>query len=164
MKQRLLAALLALALLCAVFPAQAAAAAPQVKNIILMIPDGGGFGNYDLAEAAKLAGTGVKGQRTPITTDAIAGETHNGLYLSGYLIGTARTRSSNKAVTDSAAGGTAISSGYRTVNSRVGMDPDGVPRPSPRRCCGTTLTFCSAVARTATRPEASRRSRRAIPS
>lgn len=130
MKQRLLAALLALALLCAVFPAQAAAAAPQVKNIILMIPDGGGFGNYDLAEAAKLAGTGVKGQRTPITTDAIAGETHNGLYLSGYLIGTARTRSSNKAVTDSAAGGTAISSGYRTVNSRVGMDPDGVPRPS----------------------------------
>ena len=130
MKLRVLAAALVLALLCAMFPVQAAAATPQVKNIILMIPDGGGFGNFDLAEAAKLAGTGVKGQRTPITTDAIAGETHNGLYLSDYLIATSRTRSSDSEVTDSAAGGTAISSGYRTVNGRVGMDPTGVPRPS----------------------------------
>lgn len=130
MKLQVLAAALVLALLCAIFPVQAAAATPPVKNIILMIPDGGGFGNFDLAEAAKLAGTGVKGQRTPITTNAIAGETHNGLYLSDYLIATSRTRSSDSEVTDSAAGGTAISSGYRTVNGRVGMDPNGVPRPS----------------------------------
>lgn len=131
MKQRFLAALLLFALLCAVLPMQVGAApTATVKNIIVMVPDGGGFGNFDLADAVKRAGTGVKGQRTAITTDAIDGETHEGLYLSDYFVGTSRTRSANSAVTDSAAGGTAISSGYRTNNGCVGLDPNGVPRPS----------------------------------
>lgn len=131
MKRRILAFALVLALLCAFLPLRVAAAGtPRVKNIILMVPDGGGFGNFDLADAVKRGGGGIAGQRTPITTNAIAGETHDGLYLADYLIGTSRTRSSDSSVTDSAAGGTAITSGYRTLNGRVGLDPSGVPLPS----------------------------------
>lgn len=130
MRRRLLSILLAAALLCAILPMHVSAATASVKNIILMIPDGGGFGNFDLAEALKRSGSGVAGQRTAITTGAIKGEIHRGLYLSDYLVGTSRTRSSNNAVTDSAAGGTAISSGYRTGNGCVGLNPSGVPLPS----------------------------------
>jgi Alkaline phosphatase len=45
--------------------------------------------------------------------------------LKNYLVGTETTFSANAAVTDSAAGGTALSSGYKTKNGYVGIDPDG---------------------------------------
>ncbi len=93
-----------------------------IKNIIIMIPDGGGFGNLDLAEAVKKAG-GIEGARTPLTTDTIEGETHEGLYLSDYLVALTMTRSADDEITDSAAGGTAIATGYRTNNSTISLLP-----------------------------------------
>ena len=62
----------------------------EIRNIIVMIPDGGGFGNFDMAQAVKQSGLGVAGMSTPITTDAIEGKRVEGLYLSGYLVGTSQ--------------------------------------------------------------------------
>lgn len=48
--------------------------------------------------------------------------------FAGYLLpnqGLSRTRSANNDVTDSAAGGTALATGYKTNNGYVGMAPDG---------------------------------------
>ena len=66
-----------------------------VKNIIVMIPDGAGFGSFDLAEAVKKSGKGLAGLTTPITTDTISGKTVEGLYLSDYLVGKSKTYSAN---------------------------------------------------------------------
>ena len=128
--------LLALALVFSLFaPLCAAEPAAQIKNIIVMIPDGGGFGNYDLAEALKLSGGSVPGQRTAVTTDAIEGEIHESLYLSSYLVGTSRTRSADSEVTDSAAGGTAIATGHRTDNHTVALTSGGAPIASLLEAC-----------------------------
>ena len=128
--------LLALALVFSLFaPLCAAEPAAQIKNIIVMIPDGGGFGNCDLAEALKLSGGSVPGQRTAVTTDAIEGEIHESLYLSSYLVGTSRTRSADSEVTDSAAGGTAIATGHRTDNHTVALTSGGAPIASLLEAC-----------------------------
>ena len=101
----------------------------QVKNIIVMIPDGAGFGSFDLAEAVKKSGKGLKGLTTPITTDTISGKEVTGLYLSDYLVGTSKTYSANASVTDSAAGGTAIATGYKTNNGAIAITPDSKGAP-----------------------------------
>lgn len=76
------------------------------KNIIFLIGDGMG------------------------TAQVFAGITANkgALYLD-YLkfIGFSKTQSSNNYVTDSAAGGTALSAGVKTKNGMIGMTPDSVP-------------------------------------
>jgi len=103
----------------------------EIRNIIVMIPDGGGFGSFDMAEAVKRAGLGIPGMSTPITTDAIAGKTVEGLYLSDYLVGTSVTHSADNPVTDSAAGGTAIATGKKARNDVVALSPDnGTPMVS----------------------------------
>ncbi len=100
-----------------------------VKNIIVMIPDGAGFGNFDMAEAVKKSGKGLEGLTTPITTDTISGKKVTGLYLADYLVGTSKTYSANSAVTDSAAGGTAISTGHKTNNDAIAITPDSKGSP-----------------------------------
>jgi len=95
---------------------------PKIKNVIFMIPDGGGFALYDFAKAVKEAGgfnEGLYPNSTKIT------DTY--MYLKDYLIGTETTHSANNAVTDSAAAGTALSSGYKTNNGYIGIDPSGRP-------------------------------------
>ena len=103
----------------------------EIKNIIFMIPDGAGFGTYDLANALKQKyGTGVFGQATPITTDAIEGMTVTGLYLDEFLIATADTKlASNRLhdATDSAAAGTALLTGEKTNYLMVGVEPHLTP-------------------------------------
>jgi alkaline phosphatase len=77
------------------------------KNIILMIGDGMG------------------------TSAVFAGLTANGghLFLENFNhIGFAKTHSADKYVTDSAAAGTALSSGYKTYNGAIGVDTDTVPQ------------------------------------
>lgn len=76
------------------------------KNIILMIGDGMGL--------AQL----------------YSGMTANGghLFLENFKnIGFSKTNSSDKYVTDSAAGATALSSGVKTYNGAIGVDPDKKP-------------------------------------
>jgi alkaline phosphatase len=81
------------------------------KNIILMIGDGMGLAHVYSAMTA------------------------NGghLYLENFKnIGFSKTYSSNNYITDSAAGGTALSSGVKTYNGAIGVDPDKNPVPSIR--------------------------------
>ena len=96
--------------------------APVIKNIIYMIPDGGGFALHDFANAVKEAGGFAEG-KYPNSTKVTASP----LFLKDYMVGTETTYSASAKVTDSAAGGTALSSGYKTNNKYVGVDPEGRP-------------------------------------
>jgi alkaline phosphatase len=81
------------------------------KNIILMIGDGMGLAQVYSAMTA------------------------NGghLYLENFkCIGFSKTYSSDNYITDSAAGGTALSSGIKTYNGAIGVDADKNPVPSIR--------------------------------
>jgi alkaline phosphatase len=75
------------------------------KNVIMMIGDGMG------------------------TTAVFAGLTANGghLFLDNFKqIGFSKTQSSSNYITDSAAGGTALSAGIKTYNGAIGVNPDTV--------------------------------------
>ncbi|WP_321287329.1 alkaline phosphatase [uncultured Sunxiuqinia sp.] len=79
------------------------------KNIILMIGDGMG------------------------TAQVFAGLTANGghLFLENFKhVGFSKTQSASNYITDSAAGGTALSSGYKTYNGAIGVDGDTVSHPT----------------------------------
>ena len=75
------------------------------KNVIMMIGDGMGV------------------------TEVFAGLTANGghLFLDNFkYVGFSKTQSSDNYITDSAAGGTALSSGIKTYNGAIGVNPDTV--------------------------------------
>jgi alkaline phosphatase len=93
---------LALALLlalCAFSPGLAAA--PPVKNVIMLIPDGCGSEQYTLARWVKGA---------PLAFDSI-------------LVGGVRTFIADSVVADSAPAATAYASGLRTADKRLGVGP-----------------------------------------
>ena len=94
----------------------------KIKNVIFMIPDGGGFALYDFAKAVKEAG----GFNEGLYENSTKFDEYY-MHLKDYLIGTETTHSANNAVTDSAAAGTALSSGYKTNNGYIGIDPSGRP-------------------------------------
>ena len=74
----------------------------EIKNVILLIGDGMGFNH--------LMKTKVE-RDTEIIMDTFE------------IKGESRTRSFDKAVTDSAAGGTALATGIRTANGAIGVNP-----------------------------------------
>ena len=97
--------------------------ASQIKNIIFMIPDGGGMANFVMADLVRKAGgfhEGVFPNATPVKKGS--------MYISNLFVGSETTYCNDYAVTDSAAAGTALSSGYKTNKLYVGVTPDGVPR------------------------------------
>ena len=103
-----LSVLLALILAIGAIPAVFAAAPAKVKNVILMIGDGMGENHLALARE----------QGVDLFMDANCD-----------LRGQSKTRSFSNRVTDSAAGGTALSCGVRVSNSAVAVypiDPNGV--------------------------------------
>lgn len=97
----------------------------QIKNIIYMIPDGGGYPSYDMTKAVKEAGglsfTEKDGNFTGTKITA------KKMYLEEYHIGSAKTKSNNNDVTDSAAAGTALATGKKTNNGYVGVDANYRP-------------------------------------
>lgn len=95
----------------------------EIKNIIYMIPDGGGMSPFYLSDALKQAG-GWDRSVYPNSTVTEKGD----MYLKQYLVGAITTHSANAEVTDSAAAGTALSSGYKTNNGYIGMTPDKIPQ------------------------------------
>ena len=102
---------------------------PEIKNIIFMIPDGGGFGNLDYASLLKQRNSsGINGAHTQTTTNTIKNKNITGLYLEEYMIATSNTAMYNGEITDSGAGGTALSSGYKTDYCFVGLDHNYNPR------------------------------------
>ena len=82
------------------------AAAGPVRNVVLFIADGVGTAHYALARAYKGAP----------------------LVFESAICGLAATASADSFITDSAAAGTAIATGYRTRNGSVGVDADGRER------------------------------------
>jgi len=108
----------------------------KIKNIIFMIPDGAGFGSYDLANFVKKKSIyGIKNALTKTTNDRILGKTINGLYLDEYLVGTSSTALYNGGLTDSGAGGTALSSGYKTNYCAIGVDHEYLPKANILEVC-----------------------------
>ncbi|MEN3008838.1 alkaline phosphatase [Pseudothermotoga sp.] len=80
-----------------------------VKNVIYFIGDGMGFNHVYLASI--LEGRPLNMMKT-------------------QYVGIVRTFSANTWVTDSAAAGTAMASGFKTKNGMIGMLPSGEPVPS----------------------------------
>lgn len=87
--------------------AQAKGHAGEVRNVIYMIGDGMG-----LAQVSMLQ---IENEFAPTAFDRAQG------------VALITTRSANNRVTDSAAAGTALASGYKTNNAMLGQLPDGTP-------------------------------------
>lgn len=82
-------------------PAASAPAPEPVRNVVIMVTDGGGVGFWS---AAKLAADSLAVERMPVA-------------------GLVDTRSSSSRVTDSAAGATVYATGVRTFNGAIGVGP-----------------------------------------
>ena len=95
----------------------------QIKNIIYMIPDGGGYGMVDFVSDFKDQG-GFNSTSYPNATPV----DKSPMYAKDYLAGSMKTRSYSSSVTDSAAAATVMSTGYRTTNGYVGINPSKVPK------------------------------------
>lgn len=86
--------------------------AQDVKYVFLFIGDGLGINTVTYTEYYKAATAGTKGVKS--------------LNFSEFPVSSVGTTwSSNSRVTDSAASGTAISTGTKTRNGVIGLDPDG---------------------------------------
>lgn len=99
----------------------------QIKNIIYMIPDGGGFPAYQIAKAVKEAGGLTSAYQDSNFNGTRVTEENKHMYLADYLAGSVTTRSNNNETTDSAAAGTALSTGTKTNNSYTGVNPNYKP-------------------------------------
>jgi len=78
---------------------------PKVDNIIYMIGDGMGLCHVSMLQ--------IEGKYAPTSFDIA----HNVALIKSY--------STNNRVTDSAAAGTALATGFKTDNGTLGMTPDG---------------------------------------
>ena len=85
---------------------------PKVENIIYMIGDGMGIAHISSAQIAQ--------DYEPLNMER------------AHYVGLAKTYSANNRVTDSAAAGTALSTGYKTNNGMIGVTPDSLLHPSIR--------------------------------
>lgn len=84
--------------------------APEVRNVVFMIGDGMGL--------AQVAATMIDRGDSALNLER------------ARFIGLSKTGSANNRVTDSAAAGTALSTGVKTYNGAIGMDVDKNPRPT----------------------------------
>lgn len=85
---------------------------PKVERIIYMIGDGMGVAHISAAQIAQ--------DYTPLNLER------------AEYVGLCKTYSANNRITDSAAAGTALSTGYKTNNGMIGVTPDNQPVPSIR--------------------------------
>lgn len=77
----------------------------EVRNVILMIGDGMGLG--------QVTSLMIENQYKPVSFDRAP------------YTGLSKTYSANNRITDSAASGTAMATGHKTDNGRIGTTPDG---------------------------------------
>ncbi len=116
----------------------------EIKNVILLIADGGGYDNFELADRTKqailAAGKNTLGgsARTEITSGKLTPYGYGngtGLYLNAFLVGSSDTllrvpHGSDPAkqyITDSSAAGTALATGHKTTYCYTGIDSDRRP-------------------------------------
>lgn len=88
------------------------------RNMIFMVSDGMGPTSLSMTRSFRQETAGLK-------MDDV-------LVLDHHLIGSSRTRSSSSLITDSAAGATAFSCGFKSYNGAISVLPGGDP-------CGTVL-------------------------
>ncbi|KAI9847734.1 MAG: hypothetical protein M1837_001982 [Sclerophora amabilis] len=88
------------------------------KNMIFMVSDGMGPTSLSLTRSFRQFESGL-------SHDDV-------LVLDKHLIGSSRTRSTSSLITDSAAGATAFSCGFKSYNGAISVRPDHTP-------CGTVL-------------------------
>ena len=134
MKRRILSLILALVMTVTLFSAcsekapvesekaQVVQEEYKIKNVIMLIPDGGGYANYDFANDVKTEGgfwNESYANRTPANKKDMT--------LRSHLAGSAITLNYLEALTDSAAAGTALATGHKTLNGRIGVDHEGKP-------------------------------------
>jgi len=91
------------------------------KNVIFMISDGYGPASQVMARVTNAVETTLNYDPLHPTIKT------NPLPLDEYLVGTARTYSSDSWVTDSAAGATAYSCALKTYNNAIGVDENKQP-------------------------------------
>ena len=118
-----------------------------VKNVIFMIADGGGYDNFTLANKVKqtMQAQGINkltGAKTQVTDDLLSGlgkSKVDGLYLNELLVGSANTlltvnhgaeNNPKSYITDSAAAGTALATGYKTQYTFLGLNEKKKPKAS----------------------------------
>lgn len=94
----------------------------QIKNVIMLIPDGGGYAPYDFANDVKNEGGFFK-EDYKYRTPAKKGD----MTLRSHLAGSLITLNYLGVLTDSAAAGTALATGHKTLNGRIGVDHEGKP-------------------------------------
>lgn len=121
-KTKIIALVSCMTVALSLFTAPAYAEETQIKNIIFMIPDGGGYGMMDFANLVKTSG-GFNDEKFPYRTPADTSP----LTIKSYLHGSVENHSANSVVTDSAASATAMSTGHKTNNGYVGIDKNMVP-------------------------------------
>ncbi len=85
---------------------------PRVENVIFLIGDGMGVAHVSAAQIAK--------DYQPLNMER------------ADHVGLCKTYSTSNRITDSAAAGTALSTGYKTKNGMIGMTPDSLPHSSIR--------------------------------
>lgn len=99
----------------------------QIKNIIYLIPDGGGYALYDFANMVKVEG-GFDSTKFPNKTYTDTNPMSMRAQLAGSMITASENTLLNGGVTDSAAAGTAMATGNKTINGYIGIDKTGVPK------------------------------------
>ena len=97
--------------------AELQADAPQIKNIIYLIPDGAGYGSLDFSNDVKMAG-GFDDTKFLYKTPTY----DSPMTLFDYHAGSMVTLNVYNSMTDSAGAGTALSTGYKTINNYLGLD------------------------------------------
>ncbi len=102
--------------------AELLAEVPQIKNIIFLIPDGAGYGSLDFSNDVKMAG-GFDDTKFPYKTLVDDSE----MTLFSYHAGSMVSLNVYNSMTDSAAAGTALSTGYKTINNYLGLDRRKMP-------------------------------------
>lgn len=102
----------------------------KIKNIIYMIPDGGGMSPFYMADAVKVAG-GL-GEAFPYATKTEKGN----MFMKDYLVGAIVTSCAEAdTVTDSAAAGTALATGYKANVGNIGLDSSLKPQATILEMC-----------------------------
>ena len=123
-------------------PISADAATTSAKNVMLFVADGASWGAWDMASYWEHGETGRNPQdrfsvKLGMTTEPFSTPqrvydpeaawdttpTGDGDYFAGY-------KTIKQGATDSAAAGTALATGRKTLGGRVSVDPDGQPLPT----------------------------------
>ena len=120
MKKRILTLVVAVVLLCTV---ALTTSASQIKNVIFMIPDGAGMNTFDFANDVKVTG-GFDNTKYPYRTQV----DNSPMFMKNYFAGVSSTNTYTNTLTDSAAAGTALATGNKTMSGFLGVDYRGRPK------------------------------------